>query len=398
MKRKLPLLLCTLMSFSITGQQVSAQVMALFMGNRMQKADVNPASSFRPSVANPLTELKADLSTGAAIKTVQKQITGNVTDENGNAVSGVSVSIKGTAIGTTTDANGRFSLTVPDDRLNDGLLFSSVGFEDQQVAIGSQSVINVVLIQNVSTLTQVVVVGYGTQRRTAVTAAISSVAMKEIKDMPVSNVATALQGKIPGIIVQQNNGAPGSTPAIKVRGLGSISAGNSPLIVVDGNIVSPNIFSLLNSNEILSIDVLKDASSTAIYGSRGSNGVIIVTTRRGKTGKTNINLDVFTGFQEVTKKIGLLNSLQMAELSKEAANNAYLDNVPAGNVSDPNNLRPVLRYRYPRGEAFPWLNFDDQQKIAELPDHDFQDLIFRKASISNYQLSVSGVMRRLSSS
>jgi TonB-linked SusC/RagA family outer membrane protein len=214
--------------------------------------------------------------------------------------------------------------------------------------------------------------------------------MKEIKDMPVSNVATALQGKIPGVVIQQNNGAPGSTPAIKVRGLGSISAGNSPLIVVDGNIVGPNIFSLLNSNEILSIDVLKDASSTAIYGSRGSNGVIIVTTRRGRSGKTNINLDVFGGFQEVTKKIDLLNSAQLADLAKEAANNAYLDNVPTGNVSDPNSVRPVLRFRYPRGEAFAWLNFDDPQKIAELPDHDFQDLIFRKGAISNYQLSISG--------
>ncbi|MEJ7740835.1 MAG: TonB-dependent receptor [Chitinophagaceae bacterium] len=347
MKRKPPVLLCILLSFCLTLHQVNAQ-------------------------------------------SVQKPLTGSVTDESGNAVSGVSVSIKGTAIGTTSDANGRFSLTVPDDRLNDSLLFSSIGFEDRQVAMSGQSVINVVLVQNVNTLNQVVVVGYGTQRRTAVTAAISSVAMKEIKDMPVSNVATALQGKIPGIVVQQNNGAPGSTPAIKVRGLGSISAGNSPLIVVDGNIVSPNIFSLLNSSEILSIDVLKDASSTAIYGSRGSNGVIIVTTRRGRTGKTSVNLDVFAGFQEVTKKIGLINSQQMAELSKEAANNAYLDNVPSGKISDPNSVRTVLRYRYPRGEVFPWLNFDDPQKIAALPDHDFQDLIFRKAPISNYQLSVSG--------
>ncbi|HET9278308.1 MAG TPA: SusC/RagA family TonB-linked outer membrane protein, partial [Flavitalea sp.] len=192
------------------------------------------------------------------------------------------------------------------------------------------------------------------------------------------------------VVIQQNNGAPGSTPAIKVRGLGSISAGNSPLIVVDGNIVSPQIFSLLNSNEILSMDVLKDASSTAIYGSRGSNGVIIVTTRRGKTGRTNINLDVYGGFQEVTKTIDLLNSEQMAELSKEAANNAYLDNVPGGSISDPNSMRAVLRYRYPRGEVFPWLNFDDPQKIAELPDYDLQDLIFQRAAISNYQLSISG--------
>ena len=127
-------------------------------------------------------------------------------------------------------------------------MFSSVGFDEQAVAISDKSVFHIVLSQNVSTLNQVVVVGYGTQRRTAVTSAIASVPMKEIKDMPVSNVATTLQGKIPGIIVQQNNGAPGSTPAIKVRGLGSISADNSPLVVVDGNIVGASIFGLLNSS------------------------------------------------------------------------------------------------------------------------------------------------------
>ena len=373
MKKKLLLLLCILILFFIISHQAIAQSMT------------NVAVA-----ANLPTGSKAGPYATASETTVQKLVTGNVTDENRNPVSGASVSIKGTSIGTTTDANGRFSLNVPDERMNDSLLISSIGFEDKQVAIGGQEVINVVLIQSVNSLSQVVVVGYGTQRRTAVTAAISSVAMKEIKDMPVSNVATALQGKIPGVVVQQNNGAPGSTPAIKVRGLGSISAGNSPLIVVDGNIVSPNIFSLLNSNEILSIDVLKDASSTAIYGSRGSNGVLIVTTRRGKTGRTNINLDVYGGFQEVTKKIGLLNSAQMVDLSKEAANNAYLDNVPGANITDPNNMRAVLRYRYPRGEVFPWLNFDDPQKIAELPDNDFQDLIFRRAAISNYQLTVSG--------
>lgn len=319
-------------------------------------------------------------------------IRGTVSDESGTGISGVTVSIRGSGTGTATDAKGSYSITVPDERLNDSLLFSSVGYEEQQVAINGRTVINVVLVLDVSTLNQVVVVGYGTQRRTAVTASIASVSMKEIKDMPVSNVATALQGKIPGIIVQQNNGAPGSTPAIKVRGLGSISAGNSPLIVVDGNIVSPTVFSLLNSSEIQSIDVLKDASSTAIYGSRGSNGVIIITTRRGRTGKTSINFDVFTGFQEVTKKIGLINSQELAELSKEAANNAYLDNVPGANISDPNSVRPAafLRYRYPRGDLYEWLNFDDPQKVANLPYNDFQDLIFRKGMISNYQLSASG--------
>ena len=320
----------------------------------------------------------------------QKPERGTVTDERGTAIAGVSVTVRQTAIGTVTDSKGAFSLTVPDENQHDSLLFSSVGFDEQTVAISDKAVFTIVLIQNISTLSQVVVVGYGTQRRTAVTSAIASVPMKEIKDMPVSNVATALQGKIPGIIVQQNNGAPGSTPAIKVRGLGSISAGNSPLVVVDGNIVGASIFGLLNSSEIQSIDVLKDASSTAIYGSRGSNGVIIITTKKGRTGKTAINLDIYTGYQEVSKKIDLLNSRQFAELSKEAANNAYIDAFPNANIADPNSVRPVLRQKYPRGDLFPWFNFEDPAKIASLPYHDFQDLVFRKASISNYQLSASG--------
>lgn len=323
-------------------------------------------------------------------KVFQKTVTGKVTDDKNFAISGVSVSIRGTSIGTVTDGKGAFSLVLTDERMDDSLLFSSIGFEDQVVAINNHVVINVVLIQNISALNQVVVIGYGTQRRTSVTAAIASVPMKEIKDMPVSNLATALQGKLPGVIVQQNNGAPGSTPAIKVRGLGSISAGNGPLIVVDGNIVGASIFALLNSNEIQSIDVLKDASSTAIYGSRGSNGVVIVTTKRGKSGKTSINLDVFTGFQEVSKKIDLLNSQQFAELSKDAANNAYVDNVVGAQITDPNTVRPVLRQKYPRGDLFDWFNFDDPTRIANLPYNDFQDLVFRNAMMSNYQLAASG--------
>jgi TonB-linked SusC/RagA family outer membrane protein len=378
MKKKLLLFLYMTMSIFIVQAQTAAEMPhAAEVGPRNIQS--SGSGDVQGSAYNPID-----------VAFLEKLISGTVTDEGKNPIAGVSITIKGTAIGTTTDVNGKFSLTVPDGNLGDSLLFTSVGYEEKAVAIGGQDVFNITMDPVISNLNQVVVVGYGTQRRAAVTAAISSVPMKEIKDMPVSNVATALQGKIPGVVVQQNNGAPGSTPAIKVRGLGSISAGNSPLIVVDGNIVSANVFSLLNSSEIQSIDVLKDASSTAIYGSRGSNGVIIVTTRRGKTGRTNINLDVYGGFQEVTKTIDLLNSTQMAELSKEAANNAYLDNVPGANISDPNSVRSVLRYRYPRGEVFPWLNFDDPQKIAELPDYDLQDMIFQRAPISNYQLSVSG--------
>ncbi len=384
MRKKMSWVLCLTLTFCTTQAQLAIY----------QHAASNQQSKTSQITENAIVRSKSPVrykpGEARGIQALEKVITGAVTDDSRNPVSGVSVTLRNSSVGTTTDAAGRFSLTIPEDHINDSLLFSSVGYEDKIVAIAGRDVVNVVLTPNVTSLDQVVVVGYGTQRRTAVTAAIASVPMKEIKDMPVSNVATALQGKVPGVVVQQNNGAPGSTPAIKVRGLGSISAGNSPLIVVDGNIVSPAIFSLLNSNEIVSMDVLKDASSTAIYGSRGSNGVIIVTTRRGRTGRTNINLDVYGGFQEVTKKIDLLNSAQMAELSIEAANNAYLDNVPGAKITDPNSMRPVLRYRYPRGEVFPWLNFDDPQKIAELPDFDFQDLIFRKAAISSYQLSLSG--------
>ncbi|MGV3587503.1 MAG: SusC/RagA family TonB-linked outer membrane protein [Adhaeribacter sp.] len=317
-------------------------------------------------------------------------ITGRVTGETGEGLPGVTVLEKGTNNGTATDPNGGFSLNVASG--NAVLVVSFIGYLTQEVPVNNRTTINIVLSPDAKALDEVVVVGYGTQKRQDVTAAIASVPLKEIQDMPVSNVATAIQGKVPGVVIQQNSGSPGSTPAIKVRGFGSISAGNNPLIVVDGNIVSPNVFSLLNSSEIESIDILKDASSTAIYGSRGANGVVIVTTKRGKAGRNNVNLDVFTGFQEVSKTLDLLNSQQFAEFAKEAANNGYLDNVPGGSASDPNSVRPsnFLRYRYPRGEAFDWLNFDDPARIAALPYNDYQDMIFRRAQMSSYQVSASG--------
>lgn len=320
----------------------------------------------------------------------EKTISGKVTDEKGDGLPGVSIVLKGSQQGTSTDAEGNYQLTLPDGP--SVLIFSFVGYVSIEKTITNESKIDITLATDTKSLQEIVVVGYGTQKRANVTAAISSVPMSEIKDMPVSNVATALQGKIPGVVIQQNNGTPGSTPAIKVRGFGSISAGNSPLIVVDGNIVGPSIFSNLNTNDIESMDVLKDASSTAIYGSKGSNGVILITTKKGKSGKPSVNLDVFTGFQQVSKKIDLINSQQFAEFGKDASNNAYLDNIKGANITDPNSTRPTdyLRYRYPRGEVFDWLNFDDPAKVAALPYTDYQKEIFRTAKMSNYQLSASG--------
>lgn len=306
-------------------------------------------------------------------------ISGTVTNEKGEPMEGVTVSASGAGTTTVTDAAGNFSITVPENKAE--LTFSYVGYQSTTRAVSTNNAVLSISLQPLQTsLEDVVVVGYGTQKRTKVTGAISSVPMKEILDMPVSNVASAMQGKVAGVVVQQSSGEPGSTPAIKVRGFGSINAGTGPLIVVDGNIVSAEVFALLNANDIESMDVLKDASSSAIYGSRGANGIVMVTTKRGKSGKTKIDLDIYTGVQQVSKEMDVLNSEQFAEFGKESSNNAYLDNVPGASISDPNSMRPAsyLRYRYPRGEVIDWFDFDDVTKIANMPSYDFQDMIDRQ--------------------
>lgn len=321
-------------------------------------------------------------------------ISGRVTDgTNGSGLPGVSVVVKGTSRGTTTDSDGNFRINAPDQTQPLTLVFSFIGYATQEIAVGNRTTVNVTLSSDDKTLNEVVVVGYGTQNRRELTGSVASLQTQTIKDQPVSNVVEGLTGRMPGVLIQQNTGAPGNAPSIKVRGLGSISAGNGPLIVVDGQplnsggLTNAGGLNQLNPNDIEKIDVLKDASATAIYGSRGSNGVVMVTTKRGRSGQSRINFDYYTGTQEVSKKMDILNAQQFAEFNKEATNTAYLERVPGASVNDPNSARPAgLRYRYPRGE-FPGVNFDDP---ASLASYDYQDLIFQKAPISNYQLSASG--------
>lgn len=320
-------------------------------------------------------------------------VSGRVTDgSTGNALPGVSVVLKGTGRGTTTDGDGNFRLNVPDGTANPILVFSFIGYVSKEEPIGSRSTLTVALTADDKLLSEVVVVGYGTQNRREVTGAIASLSTQTIRDQPVTNVVEGLSGRLPGVLVQQNTGAPGNAPSIKVRGLGSISAGNGPLVVIDGQPINSGSqtnaggLNLLNPNDIEKIDVLKDASATAIYGSRGANGVILVTTRRGKSGQARINLDYYTGIQEVSKKVDLLNAQQFADYAKEAANTAYLERVPGATINDPNTARAAgNRYRYPRGEA--GYNFDNP---TSLTNYDYQDLIFRRAPISSYQVSASG--------
>jgi TonB-linked SusC/RagA family outer membrane protein len=286
---------------------------------------------------------------------------------------------------------GKYSFSIPDG--STALIYSFVGYEPQEVSVGNQTVIDITLKVDVKALGEVVVVGYGTQNRKDVTGSIASISSQDIKDMPVTNVAEGMAGKLPGVLIQQTTGAPGNSPSIKIRGFGSISAGNGPLIVVDGqplnsgDLNNGSGLNLMNPNDIESVDVLKDASATAIFGSRGANGVMMITTKRGKAGRSRINFDYYTGVQEISKTMDMLNAQQFAEFSKEASNNAYLERVTGAKASDPNSVRAAgNRYRYPRGE-YPGIDFDNP---SGLTSYDYQSMIFRKAPISNYQLSGSG--------
>lgn len=294
-------------------------------------------------------------------KRVMRSVSGIVTDDKKEPLPGVSVLIKGTQKGTITDAEGRF---VFQDLLKDEevLVFSYVGYQRQEVQVGTETRLNVVLLTDNKELDEVVVIAYGTANRREVSTAISSIGSKDIADKPVVNAVEALQGLMPGVNIQQGTAAPGDSPQIKIRGMGSLGAGNAPLYVVDGvPLASPSSFNQINPSDIKSIDVLKDAAAAAIYGSRGGNGVILVTTKRGdRTDNTRIELSSYLGFQEVTKLVDVLNKDEYIDYVTDAFANA--------------------------GRPLPAMYNDP----ASLANTNWQREIFVKAPASNVQLSVSG--------
>ncbi len=230
-----------------------------------------------------------------------RSVTGKVTSAiaTDSTLSGVSVQVKGTKTGTVTDNNGNFALNVP---ANAVLVFSAVGYTTQEVPLKNQTTITVQLAADVQSLQQVVVVGYGTQRRRDVTGAVSSVSAAQIEKVPVNTVDQALQGRAAGVQVSNNDGAPGSSVSVQIRGVGSLAAyGNEPLYVVDGYPISGGLNNI-NPNDIASIDVLKDASATAIYGVRAANGVVIITTKKGRRDGVQVSLDAYGSFQAKPKK------------------------------------------------------------------------------------------------
>ncbi|KAA9350046.1 TonB-dependent receptor [Larkinella humicola] len=240
------------------------------------------------------------LSWGAASPPVRNnrllewQISGKVTSEKGETLPGVTVILKGSSLGTSTDATGNYFLKVPETAGT--LVFSSVGTVTKEVPFSGAGVINVALNDDAKALEEVVVVGYGTVKKSSVTAAVSKIENKILNEIPAGRAETALVGRLAGVNVSQTRSSPGSAPLIRIRGAGSIDAGNEPLVVIDG--FPGGSLGQINMNDVESIEVLKDASSSAIYGSRAAGGVIIVTTKRGKTGKPRFNFNAYYGFSK----------------------------------------------------------------------------------------------------
>lgn len=287
-----------------------------------------------------------------------RTVTGTVRDDKGDPVNGASVIVKGTNTGTATDASGNFSIAVP---ANGTLVISVIGYDSQEVSVGNRSSVDFVLKQSSTAMANVVVVAYGTSTRRTTTGSVQTVNAKELQDIPVAQVTQKLQGKVAGVQILQTTGRLGEGMSVRIRGQASISAGNQPLYVVDGFPITGDL-STLNPDEIETISVLKDAASTSLYGSRASNGVVIVTTKRARTGQTTIGVNAFYGVQQIPSKgvPEVMNAREFAQFQKEL---------------NTENNRPIpVEYQNPEqyGEGTNWYK-----------------LITRNAPIQSYNVSLS---------
>jgi TonB-linked SusC/RagA family outer membrane protein len=303
-----------------------------------------------------------------------ENISGKVTDEAGNPLQGVSVLIKGSTIGTNTDANGMFNIDIPDNS-SQVLVFSFVGMETQEVNVKGKRSIQITMKSVSSGLSDVVVVGYGTRKKSSVTSSISKIENVQLDQVPNADIGNTLAGRVAGLSIANNRNTPGTAPVIRVRGLGSISAGNDPLVVIDG--FPGGDLSQLSMNDIASIEVLKDASSTAIYGSRGAGGVVMVTTKRGKSGKSELKLNSYYGFQKGILHDDWLTGQEWYDYLTKYENREFV-----WDGGDPS----IPVWGDPRRPGKYQLN----PLAMTLPQTIWQDEITRTAPIQNHNLSISG--------
>lgn len=310
-------------------------------------------------------------------------LTGKVTDESGVGMPGVNVVVQGTSNGTTTDSEGLYRLNIPADQNSGTLVFSFIGYANQEIPINNQSVINVTMLADIKSLTEVVVVGYGTQEKRDVTAAISQISGEAITKIPTNNAMEAMKGQIAGVDILQTGGRPGQDSRITIRGRRSLTASNDPLFVVDGIPMTAGTSSISDFNpaDIASVEVLKDAASQAVYGSRGSNGVILITTKRGEPGKTKVNYTGTYGISQPYKLIPMMNGQQFADLKREA--NRLAANGQSGRAAwgDVGSTIPA--------DAAVFNDAVELNSVTNGLSTDWQDLIYQNGSQLNQQLSLS---------
>jgi TonB-dependent starch-binding outer membrane protein SusC len=298
-----------------------------------------------------------------------KTITGKVIDESGNAVTGVNILARGSKTGVQTDKDGNFSITLPGSGSTD-LVVSAVGYATKVVTVPGSGPVTVQLIREVITQEDVVVVGYASVKRKDLTGSVSSVSSKELKDFPLSSAAEALQGKLAGVQLVSSEGAPGADIIVRVRGGGSITQDNSPLYIVDGVQVE-NALSVISPQDIASVDVLKDASTTAIYGARGANGVVIITTKGGRSGKTQVTYNGSFGFRQLNNFQDVMSPYDFVVWQWERSR---------GNVADSTSFAQTF--------GTTWDTLANYKNVAAV---NWQDKVFgRRAKFSNHNVAVSG--------
>lgn len=285
----------------------------------------------------------------------QTTVNGTITSSEDNMpVIGATIVVKGTKKGVNSDFDGKYTLNNMSPK--DVLVVGFLGFKTVEISVGNKSIIDVVLQVDAQSLTEIVVVGYGTSKKSDITGALTSVSSKDFDKQPLSDVSQALQGRAAGVQVTQTSGAPGGSYKIRIRGANSITGSNEPLYVVDGQFVD---ISTVNVNDVQSMEVLKDASSTAIYGTRGANGVVLITTKKGRSGKAKINVDLFSGVSNVTQKLDLMSASEFAE---------------GVNFSDGKTV----------------FTAQEIEALKVSGGEDWQERLFQSAFFNNVQLSASG--------
>lgn len=323
--------------------------LAYGQGTSIQRVNLPLSSSELVTLNHSVQQI-----TQAAALSTDVVVTGKVIDEKGAGLPGVSVVVKGTTQGSTTDGNGSYRISAPN--ANATLVFSFVGYQKQEVLIGNQTTMTITLVPDDQTLNEVVVVGYGSQRRQDITSAVSVINMKDIGEQPANNPNQILQGRAPGVVVKQKSGTPGGVFEVRVRGIGSLGAGSNPLYVIDGFAVGTSVGQNLNPNDIESVTVLKDAASTAIYGARGSNGVVLITTKQAKDGKVNVNLSLDYGIQSVPKsrRVTMLNGVEFAQFKKDI----FMDQIRILQKREPTIDEVPIGYRFPEQTKYStdWFN------------------------------------------